>query len=102
MWQILIFVHSYSIRLFHLKIKLLVHILIALDPGIFVRGGGRVGVVQAQLTEISSDNVCFCFCLVLNLFYRGGQWFISRKMVPEDPTFSRDAQLFLGVGESHS
>ena len=43
--------------------------------------GGGMGV-QAQLPENSADHVVlFVLCLVLNLFYRGVQWFISEKPI---------------------
>ena len=61
----------------------------------FYRGGG--GGVQARWQENSLGSVFFClFCLVLNLFTEGFQWFYFRG----GPSFSRVVQMLISI-ETH-
>ena len=67
------------------------------------------GGVQVSLTKKSSDNVFFCFFLVLSLFYRSLEWSISKKSIifqgsRGGPTFSRGggSNFFQGGGGSNS
>ena len=62
------------------------------DPGIFVRGGG----VQVSLTKKSSDNVFFCFFLVLSLFYRGQ--LVNFKAIYHFSRFQGGSYFFQGGG----